>query len=545
MKKIILIFIVMLLAALLLISCGKSTTTTSPTSTASSPSTSTTVSTPAETTPASTQPVYGGTLRMIAPYIPKNLGYVPEKTPNDNYQMLPVIERLCEWDINGNLIPRLAESWDTSSNPPSITWHLRKGVKFNDGSDWNAEAVRWNFQLGIDTKSLTDNELIQSLEVVDDYTLTMHLKSFNWVMVENYGMLWYFTSPTSFNKAGNGDLSKSKEWAIDNAVGTGPYTVSDFNRDTVIKFTKNPSYWQPGKPYLDGIEIRYIPDPVTAAAMMKAGQADMWMDVSDVQSLLDLQKNGFKINQGPGMFFALLFDSASPDSMFANKLVREAVEYAIDRPTIAKMLGQGLYEPLHEMAAEISPFYIKDYDPRPYNPDKAKELLKQAGYPNGFKTTILLSDSPSGRDAVASLQDYLGKVGIIVEPDVADLGRYFGAAFGTGWKNMMFGASGINPSGTDVYTHYGPRPVTYKTKVIYKSPEYLAKCEAGLDPKFKVSTDAMPTIKEAIKQAGEDAMLVPLWRTPNSAIMAPYVHSDYFLVHGVVWYMYDDWMEKH
>jgi peptide/nickel transport system substrate-binding protein len=573
-KKILFISIAVILSGMLvLIGCGQSsgTTTTSSQTTTSSTTTTTTMTT---STSAEPTPVYGGTLRVITGSIPKDLGYGPEKAPSDNYLMLPVLERLCEWNTKGDQIPVLATSWEGDPQALTVTWHLRQGVKFTDGTDFNAEALRWNFQMGIDNNALTDGQYVKSLEVVDDHTLVMHVTKFNWLMFENYGWVTPL-SPTAFVTAGGGDMAKSlawaqqqvaqtgaytiadfvnagggdieksKDWARQNAVGTGAFTVSDFERDTVIKFKKNPNYWNKGYPYLDGIELRYIPDPMIAAAMMEAGQADQWTDVSAVQNLLDLQSKGFKINWGPGMFNMLLTDSADPNSPFANKLVREALEYAIDRPAIAQMLGQGLYEPLHEMASSTWPGYVEGYDPRPYNVQEAKDLLSQAGYPNGFETTMLCTSTAAAQDAVAAMQADLSEVGINITPDVADLGRYFGAVFGTGWTGLVYTASGINPDATDLFIHFGPSPMTFRTGTFYKSPEYLALCNAALDPKFKDAAEAMPTIKEAIRQGGEDAVITPLWRTPNSAIMQTYVHSDYFLIHGVIWTPWNDWMDAH
>ncbi|MCX7912486.1 MAG: ABC transporter substrate-binding protein [Dehalococcoidales bacterium] len=551
MRKFLVIFLAVVTATIIVLTgCGKPAAT--PTATPSAPATTkttaaTTPAAPAKTsaTPSATatapQPVKGGTLRCIAGAIPKNLGWGPEKAPSDNYLMLPVLERLCEWDEQGNQIPVLAESWDVDIKNLTLTWHLRKGVKFHDGTDWDAEALRWNYQIALEYQRLSDGQYIKSMEVVDKHTLVMHLSAFNFVMITNFGWMTPI-SPTAFEKAGGGNREKSIDWARQNAVGTGAFTVAEYRRDDVIKFVKNPNYWRAGMPYLDAIELRYIPDSMVASAMMEAGEADMWFDVSAVENLLTLKEKGFKINWGPGMFFHILPDSSDPNSPFANKKVREAVEYAIDRPTIAQMLGQGLYEPLHQMSYSVSPSYIPDYNPRPYNPEKAKQLLAEAGYPNGFKTTILATDA--ARDAIAALKSYLDAVGIIVEPDIADLGRYFGAVFGTGWKGLVLSASGINPDATDLFIHFGPNPLTYRTGTIAKSPEFLELCKQALDPKYTDAFSAMPKIKEAIRQATEDAMIIPLWRTCNSAIMQPYVHSDYFKIHGVIWTPYDDWMEK-
>ncbi|MBN1177221.1 MAG: ABC transporter substrate-binding protein [Dehalococcoidales bacterium] len=495
-----------------------------------------------EPEPAPGGPEYGGTLKCISGAIPNNLGYAPDKAPSDNYLMLPVIEHLAEWgDTKGTLVGVLAESWDVDPANLTFTWHLRKGVKFHDGTPWNAEACRWNFQLGLDTGRLSAGQFIDSLEVVDENTLKMHLNSYDWTMPEYWGLMSPI-SPTSYESAGATDEERI-EWARANAVGTGAFTVSEWVRDDHITFVKNPDYWQEGLPYLDAIEIRFIPDAMVASAAMEAGEADMWFSVAQVQNIIDLQGKDLKMVWGPGMFNLILLDSSTPDSYFADKKIREAVEYALDRPTIADMLGQGLYEPLHQMASSTWPGYVEGYDPRPYNPDKARELLAEAGYPDGFKTTLMITEM--GTDAGAAIKAYLGEVGIDVELDVADLGRYFGSVFGTGYTDMVLSASGINPSGTDLYVHFGPDPMTFRTGNIYKSPEYLALCTAALDTKYLTAAEAMPTVKEAIRQGGEDAMIIPLWRTCEAGIMQTYVHSDYPIIHAIIWTPQDDWMEAH
>jgi peptide/nickel transport system substrate-binding protein len=351
-------------------------------------------------------------------------------------------------------------------------------------------------------------------------------------------------SPTAFEKSGTTKEARIA-WARANAVGTGAFTVADYKRDDHITFKKNPNYWQKGMPYLDGIELRYIPDAMVAAASIEAREADIWFAVSTVPNIIDLQKKGFQLVWGPGMFMGLLFNSSDPSSIFANKKIREAVEYALDRPAIAGMLGQGLFEPFVQMASKTWPGYVEGYNPRPYNPEKAKQLLVEAGYPSGFKTTMLAIAGGASQDAIAAFQSYLGKVGITITPDLADPGKYLGAVFGTGWKDIAFAASGINPSTTDLYIHYGPTPVTFRTGNILKSKEFIDKCNAGLDPTYTTAAQALPKIKEAIRQAGEDAMIVPLWRTAECSISQPYVHTDFPTIHGIIWTPYDDWMGKH
>jgi peptide/nickel transport system substrate-binding protein len=470
--------------------------------------------------------------------------------------MLPVLEHLCEWGSNnGELVPVLATSWETDHQANTITWYLRKGVKFSDGETFNAETLRWNVQFNMDHVSGLGILNIESLEVKDEYTLVMHMKSFDWQTVQNLGLTQPI-SPNSYLTAGGTvsatDTSEATEearmaWARANAIGTGAYTVEEWVRDDHITFVKNPNYWQPDKPYLDKIIMTAISDPMVASAALQAGEADMWMGGS-VNEILILREMDFKFVQGPGYFTVLLPSDVDPNVPLYDKRVREAIEYAIDRPTMAETLGQGLFEPFHQMASSIWPGYVPGYDPRPYNPDKAKELLTQAGHPDGLPIKILGASGGNTNDAMALFQHYLGLVGITVEPDIADLGRYFGSVFGRdqgGWDGLCLSASGINPDASDVFVHYGPNPMTFATPNIWKSQAFIDLCNEAIDPKYDSAAEAMPKIQAAVKQAGEDCLFIPLWRTYEASVIWPYVHTEYPKIHGIIWHPEEDWMEPH
>jgi len=550
MKKFLFILIaVMLISVLVFSGCSKSAVTT----TASQPAKTTTAPTTAPATPTGPAVVKGGTLRMIGGTIPKDLGYGPEKAPSDSFLMLPVLEHLCEWGPSGGtLVPVLATSWETSQTAKTITWHLRSGVKFTDGELFNAEALRWNVQFNIDHMSGTSTNLIDSLEVKDDLTLVMHMKSFDWQTVQNLGLTQPI-SPKSYLTAGGtipsgSNDEASKTWARANAIGTGPFTVSEWVRDDHITFVKNPNYWQPGKPYLDKIILRAIPDPMVASAALQAGEADMWADTSSVNDILALKAKNFKLVQGPGMFMLILFSDVDPASPLSNIKVRQAIEYALDRPTIAQTLGQGLFEPFTQMASKIWPGYVPGYDPRPFNTAKAKQLLTEAGYPNGVKIKILGASGGNTNDVMALFKYDLGLAGITVEPDIADLGRYFGAIFGRakgGWDGLCFTASGINPDASDLFVHFGPNPMTFATPNIFKSQAFIDLCNQAIDPKYNSAAEAMPKIQAAVKQAGEDALFIPLWRSYEASVIWPYVHTEYPKIHGIIWHPENDWMDAH
>jgi len=544
-----LILSLVLTCVMVLAGCGKATTTPSSTGT---PTTTPTAS----PTPTSTVKT-GGTLRIIAGSIPKNLGYPPEKAPNDTFQMAPVLERLCEWgSTSGELVGVLATSWETDQTAKTITYHLRQGVKFSDGTDFNAEAVRWNVQLAIDNRSGTGTNLIESMEVQGNYTIVMHMISFDWQTPQQLGLTQPI-SPTAFMTAGgtvsatatdNATVEARKAWARLNVVGTGAFTVSDFVRDDHITFVKNPNYWQTGKPYLDEIIMMAIPDSMVASAKLQAGEADMWADTSSMNDILQLKDKDFELVQGPGMFQVMLFSDVDPSSPLSNILVRQAISCALDRNTIAQTLGQGYYEALTQMAPQGAPGYIAGYDPYPYDVERAKDLLEQAGLEAGFPLKILGGALGNTNDAMALFVYELGLVGITVEPDVADLGRYFGALFGGaqgGWDGLCYTASGINPDGSDLYTHYGPNPLTFRTPNIYKSQAFIDLCNAATDPQYASAAEAAPAIRAADRQAIEDALYIPLFRTYEASVVWPYVHTEYPKIHGIIWHPENEWMDAH
>ena len=488
--------------------------------------------------PTPSQPVKGGILKCIRGAFPKVIGYPPEFGASDGIFAQLVIERLMTWDEKGNMIPVLADTWEGDPVNKTLTFYLKKGIKFHDGSDFNAEVARWNFQLTADAGRLPT---LKSLEVVDNYTLKLYLKDYDRTVWETYGQGIAMISPTAFNNAGGGDKEKSKAWARTHPVGTGPFRLADFQRDVVIKYEKNENYWRKGMPYLAGIEIRCIPDNMTASAMMQAKEADMWLEPSLIQNVIDLEKKGFKINWGPGMLISLLPYSNDPNSPVADKNVRAAVKYALNRPAMAEMLGSGKHEPLTQMVGKAFLGYVPGYDLQPYNPDKAKKLLAEAGYPSGLRIPLFATERD--RDIATAVQAFLVDVGFKVDLDIADYGRYIASVYGgTGWKGLAIGMSGINPSATDLFTHFGPNPQTFRFG-IKKSPEYLAACDQALHTYD--NTAVIAKYQAIVKQAGEDSMVIPLWRAAQAVVMQPYVHSNYMKIHTIIWNSYEDWMEKH
>ena len=333
-----------------------------------------------------------------------------------DWPALPWAERLVHWSETGGYVPNLAESWEIDPDKKTIIFKLVKGVKFSDGTPFNAQRLKANYEYNLKANRINDGQYITSIDILDDLTLKLNLSELTSAAMLNYGFNMQIVSVEDIEKNG-------ADWARKNGIGTGPFIVKDFQHDTYIEYVRNENYWRPGMPYLDGMYIEMATDPMTAWMKMEAGGEDIWMDGSDVKIALDLQKKGFKIVWGRGMMYTLVPNSGKPQdpsSPLANKKVREAIEYAIDRPALANTLGFGQFEALTQIVPSFSPAYNSGFNPRPYNPQKAKQLLVEAGYADGFSTTIMTV--ATSRDAATAIQNYLADVGITADIDIADFG---------------------------------------------------------------------------------------------------------------------------
>lgn len=476
-------------------------------------------------------PQYGGTLRIISSSGVMNVGYAPKQVFPDHTHATIWSERILDLKKTGDLIPNLAESYEISPDLKTITIHLRKGIKYQDGTEFNAKALEWSLQTCKETGALAGGKRIDKIEAMGDYTVVVTLNQRNNQVIYDIARIYQY-SPTAFQKYG-------QDWAINNSVSTAAFQVTEFQRDVVIKMKKFNGYWRSGKPYLDGVELRFVKEPATCSAMIQAKQADIWM-VSTAQETAELKRMGFQILQTPTLLNNLYPDSKNPNSPFANKKVREAVEYALDRPAMAKALGFGFQEPINQLASPGTQGYNPNYKGRPYNPAKAKQLLTEAGYPNGFKTKLTLLSTALNTGTV--IQNYLKEVGILVDLDVADVGRYWGAVNG-GWQGLLLGVSAINPEYCVAWLHhFGPEPLM-KFASMAKSLEYLALCDrVVVAPNVTMMRDLT---RQMVTQASEDAMAIPLTVTMGTSVAQTYVHSNYYKdVDWTYWWIYNDWIEK-
>jgi peptide/nickel transport system substrate-binding protein len=493
---------------------------------------------PTQVAPAAKlQPQRGGTMRFVTDRLTTNFGH-PKFIGTGTAPVLGCLESLANLDAQGNTIPHLATSWDTDPAKKTITFHLRKGVKFHDGTEFNAAAVKWNWEQYNAGNKLSSGQYLVSIEVIDNFTIRLNLKQYSALFPTAFSCLLPMYSPTAIQ-------TKGEDWARSNVVGTGPYKFTEYRRDALLKFTRFDDYWG-GKPYLDGVEFRIVADPMTASASIRAGEADAWFSASRLppKEVVELQKQGYNVTSYPQTMMHLLPDTVHPDSPFAKKGVREAIEYAIDKVTMAKAMGYGLMDAGYQMAVPNSEGYVKNYKGRVYDPAKAKQLLAKAGYPNGFKTKIILPAGQIYRDLATAIQGYLAAVGIDAQLDVADAARFDSLVFKDTWKDSLL----LNTFGSDPGVLFTDKFMkTFRPggrfPSLARSPEFAGlvdNCFAATDTKTLFALTRL-----MVKYMADDAMMAPIVTLPYALVTQKYVHTSYNTVPTPgVWNMSTDWMGK-
>ena len=179
------------------------------------------------------------------------------------------LEPLFREQSDGTLIPALALSYKLDPNEPSITFVLRKGVKFHDGTDWNAQALKWNLDMLKKEGVFTGQRYYKDIQVIDDYTLKIVLTQWRSSLMPAFAAnMIYQISPTSYQKLG----ADGVRW---NMVGTGPFKQVDFKRDVSLTGVKFDNYWNTGTPYVDSVVYLFVADEMTREALYKSGTTDI------------------------------------------------------------------------------------------------------------------------------------------------------------------------------------------------------------------------------------------------------------------------------
>lgn len=321
-----------------------------------------------------------------------------------------VYEPLMRIDADGNVVGYLAESLEADEANLTYTVTLRQDVTFSDGSALDADALLWNFENFKENSqtSATHFGSVESFEKTGDYTVAIHLTEWNtqipYSLNSTAGLMY---SKKAFDENGY-------DWCLENAVGTGPFKMDSWTKDTKLVLSQNENYWnKDSAPYLDGIEFQVIADEMSAQAAMLNGDIDAYYNGSEsFQTTMEQAGFGTACNQMWYTILFLIFASDVDGSPLADVKVRQAISYAIDSQAICDSVGKGKVFVSSQYAVEGTPFYNPEVAGYNYDVEKAKGLLKEAGYENGFTTTIYCGVDQALTDYLVAIQGYLKEVGI-------------------------------------------------------------------------------------------------------------------------------------
>jgi peptide/nickel transport system substrate-binding protein len=372
----------------------------------------------------------------------------PELDPNlssayvDRQVMASLYDKLVDIDENGEIVPMLAKSYDVSDDGKVYTFHLRDGIKFHDGTEFNAEAVKYNLERYQEEDSVrsTEVEPIESVEAVDEYTVRVTLSEpfapFLAVLTDRAGIM---ASPKAIEE-NNGRISKDP-------VGTGPFKFVERVRGDHITVEKNPDYWREGLPKIDKIEYRGIDDENVQYQNLQSGELDI-IDSIPLVEFKELQESGdYNVSIEPGLGYQGVFLNVTQPP-FDNKQLRQAVYRLVDRDAIVKAVLRGVGgEAGNSPFSEQSWAYSEESDSYPERSvEEAKALLEEAGKPDGFSFTLKTDPSPINQQIGQVIQNNLKPAGIDVKLEQEEFGTLLDDSTNGNFQALFLGWSGrIDP----------------------------------------------------------------------------------------------------
>ena len=495
----------------------------------------------AQAAAAASDPQYGGVLKIGIQYDAEKLGYPPSVTKSFvRAFMRTALESLLRFDSSGAIAAGLATAWELDADAKTIRLTLREGVTYHDGTPFNAATAAWNLNQYIDSDK-SELDVVESVEIADEYTVILHLSAYdNLILTHLASTAGFMISPVAYYQHG-------QEWCETHPVGTGPFKFVEWSLGEYLKFERFDEYWDQPKPYLDGVEWHIIVDTFTATASFKAGEVDVWYGVTP-ETIAELEALGYSMSfSSGGGQYALIGDGAHEDSPYANKLVRQAIGHAIDKEAIAETVGQGYWVPIEQGASPGSEGESPDVVGYEYNPTKAMELLAQAGYPNGFSTTLYgLSPIDYIATTMTVIQGYLQDVGIDAELDLMEHGRFYSIFVGGGWEDGIT----IMPTGPTtpdalMYLNrvFGPESVLFPSRLSPPEVENLI-AEARLASDLEAKTSLTHEIQRLISD--EYCIVTWLYALRSAAAKHAYVYGDSIFDYSVQeeWTPADAWLDE-
>ncbi len=356
----------------------------------------------------------------------------------DRQVFMSLYDTLVELDSNLNIVPGLVKNWQVKNDGEEYVFELREDVLFHDGTKFNAEAVKFNFERMLDPEFASprksDLDLIKEIEVLDEYWIRIILSEpyvpFLATLADRAGMM---VSPTAVEKYG-ADFANQP-------VGTGPFKFVEREIQDHITLKKNENYWQEGLPYLDKVVYRPFPDGNVRVINFASGDLDFIdelppKDVEKIKNQADLN-----LNMASGLGYQGIWINKAK-APFANDKLTQALNLALNREAIVNVVfGETAY-------VANSPFppgtvmHDENRESVKADPAKAKELLKSAGQASGYEFNLMVAPDPTAKQTAQLIQSMASQVGIKINIELLEFGTLVDRLMSKNYQAALLGWSG-------------------------------------------------------------------------------------------------------
>ncbi|AEM40765.1 ABC transporter substrate-binding protein [Ketogulonicigenium vulgare] len=380
--------------------------------------------------------VLAETLNVMQSEGPRSMDPGDQSATYTNALLAPVYEGLLARTSDLSLAPALATEWTIDETGTIYTFKLREGVVFHDDTPFNAEAVVYNFERHLSTErglaaSGRIRTILAGIEALDDYTVQFTLKSpypaFLNILTTNGAMI---VSPTADAAGTVGAFS----------VGTGPYELVEYKSGEFVAQTKFDGYWGDNAASVDDIRWTWTSEPSVLAMALQTGDADV-INPAPAAFAQVIQANpdlNLSVTDGSAVFWVALNTESEE---LKDVRVRQALNFATDRDGLVQAITNGYADPANSPLARIAEGYNPDLNPYPLDLDKARELLAEAGFPNGFTMSVVVQEQES-RIAEA-LQAMWAQVGVTLDVRRMESGVWSAAAFADAAQKATEGTDAV------------------------------------------------------------------------------------------------------
>jgi peptide/nickel transport system substrate-binding protein len=500
---------------------------------------------------AAPKPQYGGVYRSSMATDPRSLdphhetsGATTAITCNTNSTLLRTNPEMTGWELD------LAESYKQIDDT-TYEFKIHKGVKFHNvppvnGREVTSADVKYSIERAMgmygkksDFKHSYYFDKIKSMETPDKYTIVFKLSQPFAPFLRYIATPWAaITAKEIVDKFG--DLKNV-------AIGTGPFILKEFVKGSHITLVKNPNYFKKGLPYLDGITWKIMPDPTSVSSAFIAGRLDGTGLYYHQMDTVKKEAPDAIISDHPGTHMLVLrvqpwIEGTKPlKKPLDDKRVRHAIGMAIDKPRLLKLawggygnIGVGPVPPVYDDS-------LKPSDQVKYNPEQAKKLLAEAGYPNGFSLELITWNLETMTKPAQVLKEMLKEVGIDLKLNFLEFGQYFNRAYRFDYEmSLHVTTAGVDPEEW-LLPYYGP----LATSMYYKwsNPELWKLISEQQQVMDKKKRDAM--IRDIQLKVMDDAPYTYLYTWLRISVRRPYVHRTFYLLdyQPIIGETY--WMAKH